>query len=74
MALRKKSNTFFRVGLPFVVFVVGGFVGLSQFVGGKFEIRDMRVKSQSVRAFNLEEEHDVSSLKLTFTSNFTKTC
>ncbi|EQC28376.1 hypothetical protein SDRG_13923 [Saprolegnia diclina VS20] len=57
MARRKSSNTFARVGLPFVIFVVGGFAGLQNFVGGKFERRDMMVKSQSERAFNLDEEH-----------------
>ncbi|KAF0716251.1 Aste57867_2939 [Aphanomyces stellatus] len=56
-AARKKSNTFTKVGLPFVIFVVGGFTVLNQFMGGKFEKKDAIVKSQSERAFNLEEEH-----------------
>ncbi|OQR81349.1 hypothetical protein THRCLA_23394 [Thraustotheca clavata] len=57
MARRQSKNTFVRVGLPFVIFVVGGFAGLQHFVGGKFEKRDMLVKSQNEHAFNLDEEH-----------------
>ncbi|CAK4724688.1 unnamed protein product [Aphanomyces euteiches] len=45
------------VGLPFVIFVVGGFSILNQFLGGKMEKKDVLVKSQSERAFNLDEEH-----------------
>lgn len=33
---------------------------LSQFVSGKVEMQDTHVKNQSVRAFELEEEHRVS--------------
>ncbi|KAG9414645.1 hypothetical protein AC1031_008053 [Aphanomyces cochlioides] len=55
--MRKKSNTFVKVGLPFVIFVVGGFSILNQFLGGKMEKKDVLVKSQSERAFNLDEEH-----------------
>ncbi|CAK4068391.1 unnamed protein product [Aphanomyces euteiches] len=55
--VRKKSNTFVKVGLPFVIFVVGGFSILNQFLGGKMEKKDVLVKSQSERAFNLDEEH-----------------
>ena len=32
----------------------------SQFVSGKVEMQDSHIKNQSVRAFELEEEHRVS--------------
>ena len=32
----------------------------SQFVSGKVEMQDTHIKNQSVRAFELEEEHRVS--------------
>ncbi|KAH9092452.1 hypothetical protein LEN26_018360 [Aphanomyces euteiches] len=62
--VRKKSNTFVKVGLPFVIFVVGGFSILNQFLGGKMEKKDVLVKSQSERAFNLDEEHRVRVVKM----------
>ncbi|RLN14465.1 hypothetical protein BBJ28_00006994, partial [Nothophytophthora sp. Chile5] len=56
---KKKSNRFAKAGLPLLLFIVGGYVGLTQFVGGKFEARDHLIKSQSERVFDLEEEHKV---------------
>lgn len=84
---KRKKNLFATVGLPLVLFVVGGFVGLTQvgqklvqcavpaecvdrrpddgrgcrrqFMGGKYEARDHAIKSQSTRAFDLDEEHKV---------------
>ncbi len=61
-ASRKKTSVFMRTGLPFVIFVVGGFTVLNQFLNGKFEKRDILVKSQSEHAFNLDEEHRVRLL------------
>ncbi|OWZ22941.1 hypothetical protein PHMEG_0002270 [Phytophthora megakarya] len=60
----KKKNHFATAGLPLVLFIVGGYVALTQFVGGKFEARDHMVKSQSEHMFNLEEEHKRMSKKL----------
>ena len=59
MRRRQQQQTFLRVGLPLVVFVVGGFIGLKEFIDGKIEVLDSRVKSQTTREFNLEEEHRV---------------
>ncbi|CAI5735991.1 unnamed protein product [Hyaloperonospora brassicae] len=61
----KKKNHFATAGLPLVLFVVGGYVALTQFVGGKYEARDHAVKSQSEHVFNLEEEHKKMTAKLT---------
>ncbi|KAG6576545.1 cytochrome c oxidase assembly protein cox16 [Phytophthora cinnamomi] len=60
----KKKNHFATAGLPLVLFIVGGYVALTQFVGGKYEARDHLVKSQSEHMFNLEEEHKRMSKKL----------
>ena len=59
MRRRQQQQTFLRVGLPLVVFVVGGFIGLKEFIDGKIEVLDSRVKSQTTRELNLEEEHRV---------------
>ncbi|KAE9025877.1 hypothetical protein PR003_g9120 [Phytophthora rubi] len=60
----KKKNHFATAGLPLVLFIVGGYVALTQFVGGKYEARDHLVQSHSERVFNLEEEHKKMSKKL----------
>ncbi|RMX67464.1 hypothetical protein DD238_001297 [Peronospora effusa] len=60
----KKKNHFITAGLPLVLFIVGGYVALTQFVGGKYEARDHLVKSQSEHKFNLEEEHKKMTAKL----------
>ncbi|TDH68115.1 hypothetical protein CCR75_005422 [Bremia lactucae] len=60
----KKKNYFLTAGLPLVLFIVGGYVTLTQFVGGKFEAKDHLIKSQSVHTFNLEEEHTKMTKKL----------
>ncbi|RHY54522.1 hypothetical protein DYB37_010142 [Aphanomyces astaci] len=62
-----KSNLFVKVGMPFVLFVVGGFTVLNQFLDGKMEKKDVMVKSQSERAFNLDEEHRKIMQKLNTT-------
>uniref|UniRef100_A0AAV1T407 Uncharacterized protein n=1 Tax=Peronospora matthiolae TaxID=2874970 RepID=A0AAV1T407_9STRA len=61
----KKKNHFATAGLPLVLFIVGGYVALTQFVSGKYEARDHVVKSQSEHIFNLEEEHKKMTAKLT---------
>ncbi|GLE00801.1 hypothetical protein PINS_up009589 [Pythium insidiosum] len=68
IAKRKKkersTSRFVTYGMPLLLFVVGGFMTLSQFVGGKYEARDHKIKSQSTRAFDLEEEHKKITQKL----------
>lgn len=88
---KKGLSRFAKAGLPLVLFVVGGFLGLTQvwidtrrwlwveswgltdgrltlggmaeqFMGGKYEARDLAIKSQSTRAFDLDEEHKVRRL------------
>mmetsp|Transcript_29790 Transcript_29790/g.96103 ORF Transcript_29790/g.96103 Transcript_29790/m.96103 type:complete len:92 (+) Transcript_29790:41-316(+) len=58
------SRPFVSRGLPLVLLVVGGAVVLSEFTSGTVVARDLRVKSQSERGFNLEEEHKAMSKKL----------
>ncbi|CAI5744481.1 unnamed protein product [Peronospora destructor] len=60
----KKKNHFLTAGLPLVLFIVGGYVALTQFVDGKYEARDHLVKSQSEHKFNLDEEHKKMTAKL----------
>ena len=57
-----RAPSFTKVGLPFFAFMIGGYYGLSQFVTGKVERNDLKVKSQSQREFNLEEEHAVRTI------------
>ena len=54
-----RAPNFFKVGLPFFAFMLGGYYGLSQFVTGKVERQDLQMKSQSKREFSLEEEREV---------------
>ena len=58
-ARRPPPPSFARVGLPFIVFMLGGYYGLTQFVDGKVERGDLKQKSQSKREFSLEEERTV---------------
>ena len=44
--------------------MIGGYYGLTQFVTGKVERNDLKVKSQSQREFNLQEEHAVRTIAL----------
>ena len=41
--------------------MLGGYWGLTQFLGGKVERADLKKKSQSKREFSLEEERTVSA-------------
>ncbi|GAB9469492.1 hypothetical protein Gpo141_00006770 [Globisporangium polare] len=64
---KKKQSTdqrFATVGLPLLLFVAGGYMALTQFVGGKFEARDHIIKSHTTREFDLEEEHKNMTKKL----------
>lgn len=51
------SYRFVSAGAPLVLLVAGGALLLAQFTKGTVEARDLRVKSQSERAFNIAEEH-----------------
>jgi hypothetical protein len=47
-----------RVGLPFVVLVCAGSLGLSQMMQTQFEIKDRKKgKSVNKRQYDIEEEH-----------------
>lgn len=48
-----------RFGAPFVLFLVGGMYALGSVVDLKYERQDKQVKSQSERAYELQEEHQV---------------
>mmetsp|Transcript_6980 Transcript_6980/g.10523 ORF Transcript_6980/g.10523 Transcript_6980/m.10523 type:complete len:81 (+) Transcript_6980:55-297(+) len=51
------TNSFFKFGIPLVAFIVGGSFFLGKFVEGQVEKRDKRVRSRTVKQFDLEEEH-----------------
>lgn len=52
------------VGIPMVLFVLGGSYMLSVFLETHMEIKDKQNKSTTVRKFNLEEEHKALMAKL----------
>ena len=53
------KSTFLRQGLPLLLFVVCGSLGLSQFVSGSVSSKDARVSTKSERAEHLEQTHKV---------------
>jgi len=55
-----------RVGVPMMGFMIGGCYVLSEFMQTHMEMKDKKVSSQTVRKFDLEEEHKtmMSSLEL----------
>lgn len=57
MRASANSYRFVSAGAPLVLLVAGGALFLAQFTKGTVEARDLRVKSQSERAFNIAEEH-----------------
>lgn len=59
-------NPFFRAGLPLLVLMVGGSVGLSMMVGGKIEGQERRSNAQTMtsREWNEKEEYEKMRKKL----------
>jgi len=55
---------FVKVGIPLIIFVVGGSYFLSVFMSTHMEIKDRNNNSKSERNFNLEEEHKLLMKKL----------
>ena len=53
-----------RAGVPLVVFVAAGSWALSKFVQGRVEAKDLHVRTQTERQFNLEQEHETIMRKL----------
>ena len=53
-----------RAGVPLVIFVSAGSWGLSKFVQGRVDAKDLRVKTLTERQFSLEQEHDAIMRKL----------
>ena len=51
-------------GAPLLLFVAGGSYMLSTFTSGTVAARDLRQKSQSAKAFAIEEEHRKIAKKL----------
>ena len=51
-------------GAPLLLFVAGGSYMLSTFTSGTVAARDLRQKSQSTKAFVIEEEHRKIAKKL----------
>ena len=56
---QKMKSAFVRQGLPLMIFVVCGSLGLSQFVSGTVAAKDARVSTKSERVAHLEQTHKV---------------
>ena len=56
MRAPRSKNAALRYGLPFVLLVAGGSLGLSAFVAGKYEAVDARVQRRSARSAELDSE------------------
>ena len=62
--MSQPAGSFLSKGLPLVLFMVGGSYGLSTFVQGRVDAKDLRYKSQSKRQYTLEQEHERAMEKL----------
>lgn len=58
MAARRSSNTFFKIGLPMIGFMIVGSVSLSVFMQHHYDVKDRRNGSITERKFDLKKEHD----------------
>lgn len=52
------------IGAPLILFLIGGSVLLSEFLGTHMELKDKQNKSTTERNFDLEEEHKTLMKKL----------
>lgn len=56
-------------GAPMILFIVGGSVGLSNFMQTHYDLKDKASNTQTTRKFDLEEEH-ASMMKSLDIENF----
>jgi len=61
-----RSNPFLRQGLPMILLVVAGSVGLSTLMAGKQEIGDARKQRRNLtqREYDMEEDYKKTLAKL----------
>jgi hypothetical protein len=71
---RPQQPSFWRSGAPFIAFMLGGYLFLTQFVGGLKEHQDFRQKSSSEREYNMEEEYKVRLNYVKKTCSYLKFC
>lgn len=55
---RSNSNKFFMVGVPLIIFCLGGYVFLAEFMKTHVEVKDQKQKATSNRVFEIEEEYN----------------
>ena len=70
----KKSiwqSTGVRVGVPMLAFMIGGCYVLSEFMQTHMEMKDKKMKSQTQRKFDLDEEHRTMLAKLNLEKGYT---
>ena len=53
----RTNSSWLKSGIPFMLLIIGGSLGLSPIVGGQFMFRDVKVKRQSEEQYDIEEEH-----------------
>ena len=58
-----KYHQFLKYGAPFVVFTIGSWLALTQFVSSKYEAQDKAVVKQSERQAQLESERQAIMAK-----------
>ena len=59
-----------QAGVPMIIFIVGGSVGLSAFMQTHYELKDKKLNTQTVRNYDLAAEHAAMMKKLDV-ENFT---
>jgi hypothetical protein len=55
---RSNSNKFLMVGVPLIIFCLGGYVFLAEFMKTHVEVKDQKQKATSNRVFEIEEEYN----------------
>jgi hypothetical protein len=58
MAAKRSANTFYKIGLPMIGFMLVGSASLSTFMQHHYDVKDRRHGSITERKFDLKKEHD----------------
>ncbi len=68
--LKKRGrSTFLTVGVPFIIFMFGGYLFLAEFMKTHVEMKDQRNKTKSIIDYEIEEEYN-SMVKGLDTENY----
>jgi hypothetical protein len=54
---RGGSNKFFTVGVPLIIFCVGGYLFLAEFMKTHVQVKDQKQKATNTKQFEIEEEY-----------------